>query len=89
MIPEGRIYNIRLRFSSRVARNVAEVQWHSTQKAEFNDDGSLTVKFRVDGLGEISWWILGYGDQVEVLAPVMLRKKIARRAAKMAKLNGA
>ena len=89
MIPEGRIYNIRLRFSSRVARNVAEVQWHSTQKAEFNDDGSLTVKFRVDGLGEISWWILGYGDQVEVLAPVVLRKKVARRASKMAKLNGA
>jgi proteasome accessory factor B len=87
MIPEGRIYNVKLRFSRKVARNVAEVQWHSTQKMTHNDDGTLTVKFRVDGLGEIGWWILGYGDQVEVLAPAALRKHIARTAKRMAELN--
>jgi proteasome accessory factor B len=80
MIPEGRMYNIELRFSKKVAKNVAEVQWHSTQKNYFNGDGSLTVSFRVDGLGEIAWWILGYGDQVEVVAPAVLRKKIATTA---------
>ena len=88
MIPEGRIYNISLRFSTKVARNVAEVQWHPTQKAEFNSDGSLTVEFRVDGLGEISWWILGYGDQVEVLSPAALRKRIAHTGARVADING-
>jgi proteasome accessory factor B len=80
MIPEGKMYNIELCFSKKVAKNVAEVQWHSTQKNYFNGDGSLTVSFRVDGLGEISWWILGYGDQVEVVAPAALRKKIATTA---------
>ena len=30
----------------------------------------------VDGLGEISWWILGYGDQVRVVAPQELRERI-------------
>jgi predicted DNA-binding transcriptional regulator YafY len=87
MIPEGRIYNVRLRFLPKVASNVAEVQWHSTQKVTFCPDGSAIVEFRVDGLGEIGWWILGYGDQVQVLAPRILRKRIIETAAKMVELN--
>jgi proteasome accessory factor B len=87
MIPEGRIYNIKLRFLPKVANNVAEVQWHSTQKVVRNSDGSATVEFRVDGIGEITWWILGYGDQVQVLAPKTLRKRILQIAKNMTELN--
>jgi predicted DNA-binding transcriptional regulator YafY len=63
------------------------VQWHSTQKVTFQPDGSAIVDFRVDGLGEITWWILGYGDQVQVLAPKVLRRKVAEIAENMIKLN--
>jgi proteasome accessory factor B len=87
MIPEGQIYNVRLRFAPKVANNVAEVQWHSTQKVTRNTDGSATLEFRVDGLGEITWWILGYGDQVEVLAPAALRSKVVEIAHRMANIN--
>lgn len=87
MIPEGKLYNIELRFAPKVARNVAEVRWHSTQQMQWNDDRSLTVHFRVDGLGEITWWILGYGDQVEVLKPQALRGKICEISQNMAKTH--
>ncbi len=87
MIPEGQIYNIKLRFLPKVANNVAEVQWHSTQKVVRNSDGSATVEFRVDGIREITWWILGYGNQVQVLAPKALRKKVLEVAKNMVKLN--
>ncbi len=87
MIPEGRIYNIKLRFLPMVANNVTEVQWHSTQKVRRNSDGSATIEFRVDGLREITWWILGYGDQVQVLAPKALRNKVLETAKNMIKLN--
>ena len=87
MIPEGRIYDIKLWFSPKVANNVAEVQWHSTQKVAVEDDGSAIVEFRVDGLGEITWWILGSGDQVQVLAPKVLREKIADVAKNMVRVN--
>jgi proteasome accessory factor B len=87
MIPEGKIYNVKLRFAPKVARNVAEVRWHATQELQWADDGSLVAEFRVDGLGEIAWWVLGYGDQVQVLAPQALRKKVARVAKEMARLN--
>jgi len=87
MIPEGRIHNIRLRFLPKVAENVTEVQWHSTQKVTRTSDGSATVEFRVDGLGEISWWILGYGDQVQVLRPKALRSRILQIARNMVRMN--
>ena len=83
MIPEGKIYNIKLRFSAKVAKNVGEVQWHSTQKVRYGGDGTAAAEFRVDGLGEICWWILGYGDQVEVLAPKSLRNRAQKTAQNM------
>jgi proteasome accessory factor B len=87
MIPEGRIYNVKLLFRPEVADSVVEVKWHATQQVTRNNDGSAIVEFRVDGLGEITWWILGYGDQVQVLAPGALRKKVFDAAKNMVKLN--
>jgi predicted DNA-binding transcriptional regulator YafY len=87
MIPEGRIYNIKLRFLPKVANNVTEVQWHSTQKVTRQSDGSAIVEFCVDGLGEITWWILGYGDQIQVLTPKALRKRVLEAARNIIKLN--
>ena len=79
-MPEGRQYDVSLRFSRLVARNVAEVQWHRTQKVAWEDEGTLLFDVRVDGLGEIYWWVLGYGDQVEVLKPKALRDRIRKAA---------
>jgi proteasome accessory factor B len=87
MIPEGRIYNVKLRFLPKVAQNVTEVHWHDTQQVTRNKDGSAIVEFRVDGIGEIFWWILGYGDQVQVLAPKELRKRIIQTAKNTITLN--
>ena len=83
MIPEGRVYRVALRFSSKVAGNVAEVLWHKTQQIEWLKDGSMIFRVTVDGLAEISWWILGYGAEVGVMAPVVLRKRIAKTAQRM------
>ena len=80
MIPEGRLYDVHLRFTPKVAGNVAEVQWHNSQRVEWRDDGSIDFRVNVDGLGEITWWILGYGDQVEVISPKQLRRRIAEVA---------
>ena len=87
MIPEGRLYHIKLRFLPEVAHDVAEVQWHSTQIVTFENDGSAIVEFRVDGLNEITWWILGYGDQVQVLSPKILQEKIIEIARKTVRIN--
>ncbi len=74
-----------VRFQPMVAQNVSEVLWHKTQKLTFNEDGTLDFEVTVTGLGEISWWILGYGDQAEVLEPSELRKRVADRCARALK----
>jgi proteasome accessory factor B len=89
LIPEpGRDQEVMIRFSKMVAQNVAEVVWHKTQRVEHNADGTLDFRVRVSGLGEISWWILGYGDQAEVLQPPQLRQIVAERAARTAQKYG-
>jgi predicted DNA-binding transcriptional regulator YafY len=35
-------------------------------------------------IGEIAWWILGYGDQVKVVAPAELAAKVAGVAGRTA-----
>jgi predicted DNA-binding transcriptional regulator YafY len=51
------------------------------------DDGSAIVEFRVDGLNEITWWVLGYGDQVRVLAPKAMRERVLQIAQNMIEIN--
>jgi proteasome accessory factor B len=85
LIPEpGPDWDVVVRFSKMVAQNVAEVTWHKTQQLTFNKDGTLDFQVTVSGLNEISWWILGYGDQAEVLKPPELRSLIAQRVERMA-----
>jgi len=84
MIPEGKLYNVHLHFEPKVAGNVAEVRWHGSQRVGWNDDGSIEFYAKVDGLGEITWWVLGYGDHVEVISPRKLRDAVASIARAMA-----
>jgi predicted DNA-binding transcriptional regulator YafY len=89
IIPEaGPDREVIVRFGPQVAQNVAEVSWHKTQQLHFNADGTLDFRVIVSGLNEISWWILGYGDQAEVLEPPELRKMIAERIERMAEKYG-
>lgn len=84
LIPEpGPDAEVVIRFASKVAQNVAEVGWHKTQRLAFQADGSLEYRVTVSGLNEIAWWILGYGDQAEVLAPAALRRLVAGHAQRM------
>ncbi len=76
MIREEPEVEVVVRFKPLVARNVSEVMWHSSQRLKWNDDGSLNFHVEVAGIREISWWILGYGEQAEVLAPQSLRELI-------------
>jgi proteasome accessory factor B len=81
--------NVVVRFTPMVANNVAEVTWHKTQRLEWLDDGSLDFHVRVSGLSEIVWWILGYGDQAEVIRPAKLRKLAAQRAKNLGQIYSA
>jgi len=87
MEPEGKLYNVKLRFTPEIAPEVTTVQWHSTQKVTHQSDGSAIIEFCVDGLNEIKWWILSYGDRVQVVEPKVLREEIDAIAKNIIELN--
>jgi predicted DNA-binding transcriptional regulator YafY len=79
-------HTVVVRFQTMVARNVDEVRWHRTQQTKWLTDGRLEFTVTVDGLNEIQWWILGYGDQAEVVQPPQLRAMIKKRVERLQKL---
>ncbi len=80
-------YEVWVRFSPALAPEMEEVVWHPTQRSEHRHDGCLDLRFTVDGLDEIQYWILRYGDQVEVLAPRELRDRIRDLARRVAQIH--
>jgi len=80
MIRGDKRYRVRIRFLSKVAGNVEEVLWHKTQDTHREPDDSLIFEVDVDGLDEISWWVMGYGDQAIVLEPKELQDMILDRS---------
>ncbi|OHB59898.1 MAG: hypothetical protein A2Y12_18955 [Planctomycetes bacterium GWF2_42_9] len=87
MRPEGKLYHVKLKFLPEIIHNIVNVQWHSSQQTTFEDDGSMIMEFWVDGLDEIKWWILSYGDKVQVIAPESLRQMIKEIAQNMVQQN--
>ncbi len=69
-------YDVELRFDASVARTVLETNWHHTQTEKKHRDGSVTLKFTVDGIEEIQRWILGWTGNVKILCPSELSEAI-------------
>ena len=75
-----------LRFDELGGQLVRERTWHATQRIEPSAGGGLRLSLEVGLSPEIERWILGWGEHVEVLAPVSLRAAIAEKAARVAAL---
>lgn len=82
MIKGDRRHHVRIRFRPKVAGNVDEIIWHRTQHTQW-ENGSLLFEVDVDGIDEIAWWVLSYGDQAEVLDPPELREAVLGHARRM------
>jgi len=88
LIPEGEEHDVVLEFEPKVATNVAEVRWHPTQRADWLPDGRVRLRFTVDGLREIAWWVCGYADQVRVVSPPALRDRVRDMHARASARHG-
>ncbi len=77
---------VRLRFSLQAANRVRESLWHHTQQLIEREDGGCDMLITVGGTREICPWVLGWGAEVEVLAPSELREEVAGHGARMREL---
>ena len=80
-------YEVELLFTKTAAPLVTETRWHQTQKVERNQNGSATLRFKVDGLDEIIWWLLSWTGSVKVIQPSELRTMLTKRLQAGLKMN--
>jgi len=71
------------RFSEQAAFHLSERPLSSDQTLEIENDGWLRLTATVIDTSELRWWLLGFGDQVEVLAPAELRDEFHQIARSM------
>ena len=86
-IEQGRLTHVKLKIAPEAAHLIRAETFHSSQKIEDFPDGSLLFSVTVQDTREISRFILGIGEGIEVLAPLSLRKQIREQAKKIAESN--
>lgn len=72
---------VRLKFSPSAAKYVRERIFHPTQRLELCEDGSATLEMSLRSLVEVRRWVLSWGSECRVLAPVELQTDIRHEAA--------
>jgi predicted DNA-binding transcriptional regulator YafY len=85
-IYQGKPVLVKIRFKGIGAKVVESGQYHHSEKISKCKDGSLVYEVKVSGIEEISQWILGFGENAEVLEPKELRDKIESTARKLSRM---
>lgn len=73
-LPQGKEINLKLRFYAGAGNHLEETPINSTQVIKTDEQGDKLVTARVEDTSELRWWIQAFGSNVEVLAPVALRR---------------
>ena len=80
-------YDVEIEFTPDAAEIVTETVWHKTQRVQRQPDGGVRLMFKVDGLDEILWWVLGWSGRAKVHAPEELREMVVGRLRDALQLN--
>lgn len=83
----GRPLRLVARFALEAALHLAERPL-SDDQALTEGDGYTEVRATVADTAELRWWLLGFGEHVEVLRPAALRRAMRAHARAMAGLYG-
>ncbi len=71
-------------FTTEAAAHLAESPLSDDQQIAAHGEGLVRVSATILDTKELRWWLLGFGDQVTVLAPTGLRERMRAVAAGMA-----
>ena len=77
------VSNVEVIASAEVAHRIAERNWFPNQQYEFLSDGSLSLKYEVVPENMLVSWILSYGGELIIVAPVSTRKVLSTKIKKL------
>ncbi len=80
---DGKPEPIHLRFRGEAALRIQEMTWHRSQEIHKHPDGAIDLKLEVSANPEFKTWVLGWGAQCEVLAPLKLKTALQAEVQKL------
>lgn len=81
----GDTIELKALISEAMSIHLQERPLHAKQTMAKSDDGRILLNVSVQDSNELRWWLLGFGDQVEILKPVSLRGDFRAMVNNMAK----
>ena len=82
--PKEEEFDIVVRFEHEVVRWVRERQHTSFVREEEPTNEGIIMIYRVPSWGVVGGWLLGWGDQMEILAPSHLREQLLQMGQRIA-----
>jgi hypothetical protein len=79
------VHDIELKLGKQWTTYAQSHRWHDSQRVEVAAD-HVIVRMRVRVCPEVEAWILGFGEEAEVLAPASLRARTAKKARALAQI---
>ena len=76
IVADGELITVKLHFKPKISKTVLASLWHPSQKFELQNDGSVIATFKVRNVADFRTWVLGWGNDVEVLEPQAFREQI-------------
>jgi predicted DNA-binding transcriptional regulator YafY len=76
----GSPITMRVRFKGRAGRMIESGGFHSTEKITRRGADSIIYRARINSIEEFGSWILGFGEDAEVLEPIELKNWVRARA---------
>ncbi len=80
------LINLCLKFTKEAAQHLYETPLNATQTIEETESEKAIVRAEISDNAQLRWWILGFGDQVEVIGPIKLRQDMANISKSLARM---
>jgi predicted DNA-binding transcriptional regulator YafY len=75
--------HLKVRFNAAAAAHLRETPLSEDQRLTEEEDGDVLVSATVANTQQLRWWLLGLGDNVEVVSPKALRQEMHETIASM------
>ncbi len=79
-----KVEHVEVLFTGRVAGEIRERRWHTSQQLRDAPDGGLYLHLDISGPEELERWLLGFGPDARVIEPLRLAEQIRRLHAQAA-----
>jgi len=80
------VQEVRLRLTGRWRSFLRSHRWHPSQVVIDRPDGSVELQLVVRACPELERWVLGFGNEAEVVAPPQLRDRITEVSKYLARI---